>query len=44
MDKCFVCGNVLNGRAPDGEILMRPDGGAHIDCLWHTAKLVVYGE
>jgi hypothetical protein len=41
--KCFICGNEFTAGGPI-EAVFRPDDAAHSECLWNSAKLVVYGE
>ena len=42
--RCFICGQMMMTILSNGESIFRPDGAAHMDCLWNVAKLVVYGE
>lgn len=41
--KCFVCGDEFKAGGPIGAVF-RPDGAAHDECIWNTAKLVMEGE
>jgi|TARA_Y100001951_G_scaffold78875_1_gene66525 hypothetical protein len=41
--KCFICGDEFKGGGPIGAVF-RPDGAAHDECLWNTAKHVMEGE
>ena len=43
MKKCFICDDALTGRHGDTS-LFREHRGAHVDCLWRIAELVIYGE
>jgi len=42
--RCFICGQMMMTILSNGESIFRPDGAAHMDCLWNAAKLIVYGE
>ena len=42
MKKCFICDGALTGR--NGTSLFKEQRGAHVDCMWRIAELVINGE